>query len=46
METTVLKPSSYIGGVLQEITPIVKDSITYSKANEQTPGKCGGGGLG
>lgn len=38
-----VNPSSYKGGVLQGITHTVKDSITYNRANEQTPG---GGGLG
>lgn len=30
--------SSYVRGVLQKITPIVKDNVKYSRANEQNPG--------
>lgn len=33
------------GGILQKITPIVKGSVKYYRANEQTPGE-GGEGLG
>lgn len=41
-ENHSVNPSSYTGGVLQEITHIVEDSITYNRANEQTPGQLGG----
>lgn len=44
MDSSV-EPSSYVRGVLQKIAPIVKDSVKYSRANEQTPGE-GGEGLG
>lgn len=43
-ENHSLNPSSYIGSVLQEITHIVTDSVTYKKAKEQTPGEAGGSG--
>lgn len=38
-ENHSVNPSSYIGGVLQEITHIVNNSITNNRANEQTPGE-------
>lgn len=41
-ENHSVNPSSYTGGVLQEITHIVEDSITYNRANEQTAGQLGG----
>lgn len=34
-------PSSYVRGVLQKITPVVKDSVKYSRANEQLLGRVG-----
>lgn len=44
-ENHSVNPSSYIGGILQEITHVVKDSITYSRANEQIPGGTQGTGM-
>lgn len=36
-ENHSVNPSSYIGVVLQEITRIVKESISYNRGKEQTP---------
>lgn len=27
-------PSGYVRGVLQKVTPLVKDSVTYNRANK------------